>query len=546
MKKVFSFTFLLFAIFVIYSCNSDIPPASDSAWLTISNGRVVRGATGEAVILKGVNVDMFYYYQSWYPEAIWNCFDQWAADQLAADGVTLVRLAFHWNTLAGVEPSVSLKPEALNKYKEIIGWLAAKHIYVVLDMHTPPGTDDTNPGSGVFWNDPANLEHLTAIWRLLADEFKNEPYILGYDILNEPAPPAADDWWDLLDETVSTIRQVDTKHLIVVEPPFVEGDGGFRQISDPLALYSIHFYEPFAISHRGADWVGDTAIPADGVYPGNVLADLVWLSGADPDTTITGTSGWKEVNALDVVVPEGAEYATVVFFGWGDTDALFDDASATKNGSAAQLTNSNISEQSPYDVNRPKAWYHYTGGGFDFEWIKTDGHSGNGALRIKGNGEWAIWQQLEWALLTRPLIKVSPGDHLSVRAYVKSPGMTGTAGVTFDFYRPVYKNYDRVALEQDVRSSGVDWLLQRNLPVYIGEFGSMATDTDETATSYLTDLSGVLNSLSLNWTLWQFRESGGPEEFGFGVMRCAPEQTPSSCQTFRPSVYLPWKAALRE
>jgi endoglucanase len=545
MKKAFSFAFLLFVIIIICSCNSD-NPANDSAWLTISNGRVVRGATGEAVILKGVNVDMFYYYQSWYPEAIWNCFDQWAADQLAADGVTLVRLAFHWNTLADVEPSVRLKPEALNKYKEIVGWLAAKHIYVVLDMHTPPGTDDTNPGRGVFWNDPANLEHLTAIWRLLADEFKNEPYILGYDIFNEPSPPAADDWWNLLAQTVSSIRQVDTKHLIVVEPPFVGGDGGFRQISDPLALYSIHFYEPFAVSHRGADWVGDTAIPTDGVYPGNVLTDLVWLSGADANTTITGTSGWKEVNALEVVAPEGAAYATVIFFGWGDTDALFDDASVTKNGAAVQLTNPDISEQSPYDAYRPKSWYHYTGGGFDFEWIKNDGHSSNGALRIKGNGEWAIWQQLEWALLTRPLIKVSPGDHLSARAYAKSLGMTGTAGVTFDFYRPVYKNYDRTVLEQDVRSSGVDWLLQRNLPVYIGEFGSMAMDTDETAMRYLTDLSGVLNSLSLHWTLWQFRESGGPEEFGFGVMRCAPEQTPSSCQTFRPSVYLPWKAALRE
>jgi hypothetical protein len=29
-------------------------------------------------------------------------------------------------------------------------------------------------------------------------------------------------------------------------------------------------------------------------------------------------------------------------------------------------------------------------------------------------------------------------------------------------------------------------------------------------------------------------------------MRCTPEALPAACQTFRPAVYLPWQAALRE
>ena len=536
---------LIWAAAAVSQCQRE-QPVNESPWLTIRDGRVVNEASGAAVSLRGVNVDMFYYTQAWQPEIVWNYFDEWSANRLAADGVTLVRLAFHWNTLAEVEPQVSLKAEALDRYRQIVGWLAARHIYVVLDMHVPPGNDDIDPGSGAFWQDGKNAADLVAIWKLLAAAFRDEPYVLGYDVFNEPSPPTAAAWWQLLDDAIGAIRQVDTRHLIVVEPPWVENESGFRQVADSLALYAVHFYEPFTVSHRGADWMGDTAVPTGGTYPGNALVDLEWLADADPTLTVTGASGWREVNALGVTVPSGAAYAAVTFFGWGDTNCLFDDASATRNGTAVKLVNPGISQASPNSAARPEAWFHCSVSGFTFDWVKNDGHSGPGALRIRGNGEWAVWQQLEWAILTRPLIKVTSGDLLSVRAYAKPQGMSGTAGVTVDFFKPVYKYYDHAALEQEVMASGVAWLQERNLPVYIGEFGSMASDADATATAYVRDLTGIFNALALPWTLWTFRDGGGAEEFGFGIMRCAPESLPAACQTLRPSVYLPWQTAVRE
>lgn len=544
-KKAWVLVLPLLAAAAVSECQRE-QPVDESPWLTVRDGRVVNEASGEAATLRGVNVDMFYYSQPWQPEVVWNYFDEWAAERLAADGVTLVRLAFHWNTLAEVEPQVSLKAETLDRYRQIVAWLAVRHIYVVLDMHVPPGNDDIDPGNGVFWRDAKNAADLVAIWKLLAAAFKDEPYVLGYDIFNEPSPPAADDWWKLLEDASAAIRQVDARHLIVAEAPWVETDGGFRQIADPLALYEIHFYEPFAVSHRGADWVGDTAVPTDGTYPGNALVDLEWLAGAAPTLTATGAGGWQEVNALGVTVPAGAAYATVSFFGWGDTDCLFDDVSASRNGAAVELINAGISQASPTSSARPKAWFHYSDTGFTFAWVKNDGHAGPGALLIRGSGEWAVWQQVEWAVLTRPLIKVVPGDRLAVRAYAKPRGMGGTAGVTVDFFKPVYKYYDRAALEQEIMASGLAWLRERNLPAYIGEFGSMAADADASATAYVRDLAGIFNALALPWTLWNFRDGGGPEEFGMGVMRCAPESLPAACRTFRPSVYLPWQAALRE
>jgi hypothetical protein len=544
-KNPLALSLILLAAAAMAGCDRG-QPDGESPWLTVRAGRVVNEASGETVPLRGVNVDMFYYSQPWQPETVWNYFDEWSADRLAADGVTLVRLAFHWHTLAEVEPQVSLKAEALDRYRRIVGWLAARQIYVVLDMHVPPGSDDIDPGSGAFWKDAGNAADLVAIWKLLAAAFADEPYVLGYDIFNEPAPPAAERWWQLLDEAIAAIRQVDARHLIVVEPPWVEDESGFRQVADPLALYSVHFYEPFAVSHRGADWLGDTPVPTDGTYPGNALVDLEWLSAAEPDLTVSGTGGWQEAKALDAAVPAGAAYATVSFFGWGDTDCLFDDAAVTRNGEAAELINPGIGQASPASAERPKAWFHYGDSGFTFQWVRSEGHAGPGALRIRGSGGWAVWQQIEWAVLTRPLVKVAPGDRLSVRAFAKPRGMSGTAGVTLDFFKPVYKYYDRAALEQELMASGLAWLQERHLAAYIGEFGGMARDEDATAAAYVRDLTGIFNARALPWTLWTFRDGGGAEEFGFGLMRCAPESPPAACQTFRPSLYIPWKAALRE
>jgi len=82
-----------------------------------------------------------------------------------------------------------------------------------------------------LWDSEANKQKMIALWRKLADRYKNEPNIAGYDIINEPNwgfdDPANDKnglkektnapLRKLMVDITAAIREVDKKHIIIIE-----------------------------------------------------------------------------------------------------------------------------------------------------------------------------------------------------------------------------------------------------------------------------------------------------------------------------------------
>ncbi|MFC1852656.1 glycoside hydrolase family 5 protein [candidate division CSSED10-310 bacterium] len=544
---VSSLCWVMLLSLVMLTCS----PADDDAekvvlpWLTVRNGQIVEANSGRTVILRGTNIDMFYYFEPDYGHFIWNHIDEWALDSYRAAGANHVRLCFHWMTLAESDP-VRLRTENLEKYKEIVDMCTARGMYVLLDMHVPPGNEEIDPILGQFWTDPQNTADFLEIWSLLALEFTDNPGILGYDLFNEPSPPAEEDWWDLVDQAVLTIRAVDKRHIIVVEPPLVEYDQPFRIVEDPQILYSFHFYEPFAVTHRAADWCGDTSLPTTAEYPGSSLVDMDVLGLAAPSSTITGTEPWTEL-WTETTVPVEAGYATIIAYAEnGAVDVFFDDFSVIKNGQPVDLVNPHLSRASYFRTGLPRAWFTAIEGGYSCVWDRNTGCLEPGSLHISGSGERALWHQYEWALLTAPLIAVRPGDSLTVRAMVSSAGSSGYGAVSLAFLKPIYIDYNREFLRNFVEQEVIHWLTNNNVPGHVGEFGSMARENDPSATALIRDMASIWNEFNLHWTLWTGRDTAAADHFGFGIIHCPVERFPRECQTFRQSVYTPWRESLAD
>src|SRR6266481_3835973 len=75
----------------------------------------------------------------------------------------------------------------------LIAWSRAEELYVILDLHAAPGGQtgtniDDSAGYPWLYQSPQEQEHLIAIWRRLATHYRDEPAVLGYDLLNEPIP----------------------------------------------------------------------------------------------------------------------------------------------------------------------------------------------------------------------------------------------------------------------------------------------------------------------------------------------------------------------
>lgn len=163
-------------------------------------------------------------------------------DSLAAWGFNSIRLPMHYNlyTLPIEKETVSGQntwlEEGFKMTDDLLNWCAANKMYLILDLHGAPGgqghdanISDYDSSKPSLWESAANQDKIVAFWKKLALRYKDNPWIGGYDIINEPN-------WNFdgknvngCDETANiplrnleiritkAIREVDTNHLIIIE-----------------------------------------------------------------------------------------------------------------------------------------------------------------------------------------------------------------------------------------------------------------------------------------------------------------------------------------
>lgn len=136
----------------------------------------------------------------------------------------------------------------------LIGWSRAESLYVILDLHAAPGGQtganiDDSAGYPWLYNSPQAQEHLIDIWRRLATHYRDEPTVLGYDLLNEPIPdfPKLAPLNPLLEpvykKLASEIRKVDAHHILFLGG--AQWDSNFSVFGkpfDPNLAYTFHKY----------------------------------------------------------------------------------------------------------------------------------------------------------------------------------------------------------------------------------------------------------------------------------------------------------------
>ena len=111
---------------------------------------------------------------------------------LKSIGVNSIRIPFNYRMFTKEDYLGENNPDrGFELLDRVIGWCKKEGIYVILDMHSAPGGqtgDNIDDGYGypfLFKSEPS--QKLTAdIWHRIADHYKNETTVMGYDLLNEP------------------------------------------------------------------------------------------------------------------------------------------------------------------------------------------------------------------------------------------------------------------------------------------------------------------------------------------------------------------------
>ena len=210
--------------------------------------------------------------QAFYDEWLRSHTNKRDIDSMAAWGFNAVRLPMHFNlyTLPADEEPVPGQNTWLEKgfalTDSLLSWCKANHMYLILDLHATPGgqgndlpISDRHPEKPSLWESEANRQKTIALWHKLAERYANEPWIGGYDIINEPNwgfEDAADKRGtketkniplkQLMQDITKAIREVDKKHIIIIEGNgFGNNYNGILPAWDNNMVMSFHKYGNF-------------------------------------------------------------------------------------------------------------------------------------------------------------------------------------------------------------------------------------------------------------------------------------------------------------
>lgn len=173
-------------------------------------------------------------------------------------GFNSIRLPMHYNLYTlpvDKEPVAGQNTWLETGFKltdNLLTWCKKYKIYLILDLHAAPGgqgndkpiadVDTTRPN---LWQSEANQKKTIALWKKLADRYKSEEWIGGYDLINETNYKLDGNvaLKNLFLSITKVIRDVDNKHIIFIEGnQFANDYSGLTPPWDKNMAYSFHKY----------------------------------------------------------------------------------------------------------------------------------------------------------------------------------------------------------------------------------------------------------------------------------------------------------------
>lgn len=236
-------------------------------------------------------------------------------DLIARLGFNSIRLPMHYDlyTLPIEKESKAGENTWLEKgfvlTDSVLSWCKANEVYLILDLHAAPGGQGNDlaisDASDVkLWNSAHNKAKTVALWRRLAERYKDEEWIGGYDLLNEPNWGFQDSedlngnkeemnapLRQLYIDITKAIREVDQKHFIVISGnAWGNNYNGIFPLWDDNMVISFHKYWTYNNEQSIAKFLE---------YRKKYNAPL-WMSEAGENSNTWHTNAVKLLEANDI------------------------------------------------------------------------------------------------------------------------------------------------------------------------------------------------------------------------------------------------------
>ncbi len=173
-------------------------------------------------------------------------------DAISQAGFDFVRLPVQWNSHADGNAPYTVDPAFFARIDEVLGWALKRNLTILLDFHN---YDElmSNP-----WG---NKERYIAIWKQIAEHYKDYPSTVLFELLNEPYDQLnAALWNEYLEAGLKTVRESNPTRDVVIGPVNWNSYDWVSTLDVPAdehLIVTFHYYLPFEFTHQGAEWIGD-------------------------------------------------------------------------------------------------------------------------------------------------------------------------------------------------------------------------------------------------------------------------------------------------
>jgi endoglucanase len=436
-------------------------------------------------------------------------------ERVANMGMNAVRFYLNAKTFEDPAHPGVYEPAGWAWLDDNVRWAKAHGVYLVLNMHVPPGGyQSLGEGKGL-WTDPEAAQRFVDLWVAIAGRYRGEPTIAGYDLLNEPViTERPSQWHELAERTISAVRAVDPGHMIFVER--VNGAAGnwgedddrnFFRVGDPNVVYEFHFYRPFAFTHQNAEWAPFAA--ESSVYPdpngvGVEFFNLTWEAGTEDNPALpAGDSDWHEYPGswFTVKNPKLAVAQTTMRVSRvGQGKAYFDALVLEEREASGKVT-----RRVDADLSSARGWFFWTRNQSGKGVAEKQGHGDDDSLSVEGTTD-------EAAFVSDPLrFQPKQGSSYRIGGWMKGQGIPSDARcqIRLNFFSskvPVYaldKNYLAAELDGYER-----WGKRERVPLYLGEWGTIrqSFEGDRGGLRWAEDMLDLILERDLSFAFHDYHE----------------------------------------
>ncbi|KAJ3533118.1 hypothetical protein NM208_g8132 [Fusarium decemcellulare] len=232
-------------------------------WLNMENfitGHPGTESSTRAAMLAVLGQEKYDYF---FDRFLYHFFTEDDAKFLQTLGINSLRLAFSYKHFEDDMNPRQLKDGGFKHLDRAIDICSSHGIYTILDMHTAPGCQnqdwhsDNHTSYAAFWDFKDHQDRTVWLWEALARRYKDNPWVTGYNLLNEPCDSQQTRVAAFYERCEKAIRKIDPNHLLLLDGnTFAMEWKGFTSIL-PNTVYAIHDYIkmgfPSGSRYKGTD-----------------------------------------------------------------------------------------------------------------------------------------------------------------------------------------------------------------------------------------------------------------------------------------------------